>query len=245
MAFLQVECVVEHQGGKNELAEKKESLCGCSLSAVVEVRDWIPRHFSKDESEQKIRVLLQAILIISLEMEKIFSECFPKRTMWNYVGNCSPILASYFCEIPEVKDVSKKRLKTSVRKLCIRCMSTMADFQVIRFEESRHRQETLEMQNSYSEPGQAGSFTHDEEFAIQASRGRKNVYDRLKNVSMSKSQSFIEESQRSSTSVLGKVCNIFGIEPLQKLHLGMPKLLKEYRFKYHGSDKVMTNFRNF
>lgn len=57
MTFLSVERVEEQKGGNNILGEIKESLFGCSLSAVVKVRDWISVQSCTDRRELKIRVL--------------------------------------------------------------------------------------------------------------------------------------------------------------------------------------------
>lgn len=83
------------------------------------------------------------------------------------------------------------------------------------------------------------SSCHDEVVHAHLSSGRKNADDRRKDLSISQNAFSFEDSQFVSTSILSKVYDIYGFEPLQNLDLGIFKLLKECTFKFIGSDRVM------
>lgn len=152
--------------------------------------------------------------IILSEIEKICLQRFPGRTRWNQRVNRFEILASYCCDIPKEKDMSGIRHRTSVRRPCNRCMSIMADFQAIRCQEARSIPDTLEVRKYCSELAETDSSCHDERVRVHVSLGRKNANDRLKELSHSPSSTFSEVSELVSTSVPGKVYDIFEFEPL-------------------------------
>lgn len=52
------------------------------------------------------------------------------------------------------------------------------------------------------------------------------VNNRLKTLSLSQNEPFLEDSQLTAAFVLGKFYNMFGSEPLLYLQLGIPNLLK-------------------
>lgn len=85
----------------------------------------------------------------------------------------------------------------------------------------------------------AGSSSHSKGLHVHRSEEKKTANHRLKDLSPFRNASLMEVSQFASTSVLGKICNIFGFEPLQDLYLGTSKLRKECSFKFLGSDSVM------
>lgn len=159
-------------------------------------------------------------------MREISRQWFSKKTVWNQQANCFPISKSNCWDILEGNDMSWIRLEKPVWRPCIRCMSTMAYFQAIRREETRSINVTLEVRKCFSEMSQASSFCHDEAAHVHTSLGRKNANDCLNDLFLPHYQSFLEESQLISTSLLGKIYNLFGFAPPQNLYLGKPKLLK-------------------
>lgn len=68
---------------------------------------------------------------------------------------------------------------------------------------------------------------------------RKSGNDYHKDLFLSENESFIEESQLASASVLVKVYNMFGFELLQNPQSDILKLLEECTFKFIGSNRVM------
>lgn len=95
------------------------------------------------------------------------------------------------------------------------------------------------MQKFFSKLVQAGSFCRAEEVHIHASEGKKNVYDRLKDLSLLQKATFRKVLQFASTSVVDTVYDIFGFQPLHDLHLGMSKFPKTCIFKFHGVEKII------
>lgn len=87
--------------------------------------------------------------IILCNIEEICLESFCGKTWRNLCVNCFSDLASFCCDIPEGKGMSGLRHRMSVRVPRIRCMSTIAEFQAIWFEEARSIQDTLKVQKCF------------------------------------------------------------------------------------------------
>lgn len=72
-----------------------------------------------------------------------------------------------------------------------------------------------------SEIAKGGSFCHEESVHIHTSLGSVSAKDRLKELSLSENASFINDSQFASGFEQGKIYDIFGLERLHNLHLGI------------------------
>lgn len=97
-----------------------------------------------------------------------------------------------------------------------------------------------EAQKWCSELAQTGSLCHDVGVHVHTSLKINNANNHLKDLSSSQNASFMEDSLLASTSVLGKVYDIYGSEMLHSLHLYIPMLLKECTCKLFGSDRAVT-----
>lgn len=88
------------------------------------------------------------------------------------------MLASYCCHISERKDKSRIRHVTSVRKTCIRCKISVADFLAIRCMEAQTLRDTLEVQKCFSKVAQVSSSCHYEDvhfsFFYQKKGGKRS-----------------------------------------------------------------------
>lgn len=148
------------------MAEIEESLYGYSSSAVVEYWEWVSMPSSIDGRLLKIGALHKAMLIMLSKKKEIVIQGFSGRTEWNKFISRFQILVSYFCDIPEAKEISGIRQETSVLRPCIRCVSEMADFQAIRNKEAWSIQDTLNMRKRFLKLGRAGSSYRVEGFQI-------------------------------------------------------------------------------
>lgn len=81
--------------------------------------------------------------------------------------------------------------------------------------------ETLEMRKCFSEPGKAGSSSHDEADQVHTSVGRKNGNHRFKEFYLFQNAFFLKDSHLTPTSIPCRAYNIIGFEPLHILHRGI------------------------
>lgn len=82
VAFLLVNFVAAQQCGNSKLAERKESFYGWSLSAGVDVRDWISVTSSIDGTVLKLKFLHTAMSVILFHKTEICLEDFRERIGW-------------------------------------------------------------------------------------------------------------------------------------------------------------------
>lgn len=214
VAFLPVWGTAEQQGGSKELTGMGQFFYRHSSSAVVGVQDMIPVTFSTDGRKLNAKVLHIVLSMILSEMEGICPQRFFGRIECNLLVNRFPIPATCCCDVPEENHNSRIQQEISVRRPCIRCMSAMADFRTIRFEEARSILDTLEVQKCCSKLAQVGSICHGKSVYVRTSLGKKNANDHLRYLSLSQNTSFLENLLLATTSIPGKVHNIFGFELL-------------------------------
>lgn len=113
----------------------------------------------------------------------------------------------------------------------------MKAFRAFRCEKARSIEDMLNVQNVFPASGQADSCCRDERVHVYMSESKKNVNDRLKDLSLLQNTSLSDKSELTSAGVMGKVHDIFRFKPLHNQHLGVSKLLKRFALMFLGSDR--------
>lgn len=98
----------------------------------------------------------------------------------------------------------------------------------------------MEDRKGFSDLAQAGSPGHDDGIHGHMSLERQNANDLFRSRFLFNNSTFLEDSKLAPTSVLDNIYNVFRFELLHNLRVGISKLLKDYKFKFIGSDRVIT-----
>ena len=215
---------------ENDREEYDDQCNDAASPSVVPVQDELFSTSAQNARQVKLEVMHTALRRILDPFAASFWTGFPVEhggVPWN----CFPSIVSYCCDIPEGKDLSSV-MHGRTKHPCIRCL---IPFEMLGETDSQPTRTALSMSAIYSQAealfSEATSLQKRRRTG-QARLKKKLGEQILQEASVNKQGNVFSSEVYFHNSSVTDMYNIFTVEPLHLLHLGISKRLKECIFVY-------------